>query len=972
MSPYTYQIKNVIKNECIIVIKYISHNIESFAHKALLLLIVSCFCSCQDEIPGIDALNHGNICFSINNKDLESRSNGADSTIHQSTSSRYAGYILLQGESDSLFIHTTIEDEITEQSVLEEANTSEYAEASRATPITSVNTLNDFHVLAYWKKDESLMSTFYMNDKITKSGALWSSTKSYYWPGTNHKLRFFAVAPEGADGLTLPTTPTSTVLSYTVPNDVTKQQDLMFSTHDSNDGGYINGDYNAQVPLNSFKHLCTAVKFSVGNIDGKIHSISIKGIRNKGTFDMESTPDSEDWKWTLDETSTGDFTLKLEYTIPDDATEGTSITSDEKVLMMLPQQLPSEAKIEVIYTDKKYGIKRTLTANIGNTNWEIGKYINYKITSSEILATPYFTATNPSQLSYTGGRSSYSVTSYIEVNGEKRATSWSAKFVRELNDGTYQTINPGDNDYPTWITSFDNKGNGSTTALYYYVTIHAETAKAPHNDILKITQPVSGTYNLSNSTGSETVEKTANCYIINAPGKYSFPLVYGNAIDKTKNPTYPHHNTSAYTSTASGTKVLQTFINHANAPITSPWIAENENCTPADAILIWQDAKDLITTSSITLTGESARDYRINFEIPQTSICQGNAVIAVRNANEEILWSWHIWVTDYTPFLTLTEDELIEEGLNGTYDPNKTQRDKKVWNYNNDHSFTFMGVPLGWCDGISYDGHQVLMELTQSISGLTQIITVKQNPHTQLGGGTFYEWGRKDPIIPTRGDNWNNKYYYDHNGTESAEIVTDKNISEDGATSWVADSTVIGKGISHPNVYCTNSHMDKRYYNLWNSNNISSSLSKNYTSTVKTIYDPSPVGYVIPPSGAFDGFSYNGGYTENSFGTKFNSPYTSSDDFTKNIGWIFYCKGMGGVQSNHDTTGGIIYFPATGLRSYQTGRFSGSGKTNGHYWSTVPYSEKQSHNMNFTSTGVTLVNTASNRTFGYYIRPIQE
>jgi NADPH2:quinone reductase len=85
-------------------------------------------------------------------------------------------------------------------------------------------------------------------------------------------------------------------------------------------------------------------------------------------------------------------------------------------------------------------------------------------------------------------------------------------------------------------------------------------------------------YNLSNNTGGNTVENTANCYVVNAPGYYSLPLVYGNAIKNSAT------NASAYTSTVTGTNILNPFINHAGNGITDPYISGN-GCTPAKAEL---------------------------------------------------------------------------------------------------------------------------------------------------------------------------------------------------------------------------------------------------------------------------------------------------------------------------------------------------------------------------------------------------
>ncbi len=71
--------------------------------------------------------------------------------------------------------------------------------------------------------------------------------------------------------------------------------------------------------------------------------------------------------------------------------------------------------------------------------------------------------------------------------------------------------------------------------------------------MLQAATPVVGTYDLS-TKGGTTAMNTANCYIINAPGRYSLPLVYGNAI---KNGAT---NSSAYISNATGTGILKTSL----------------------------------------------------------------------------------------------------------------------------------------------------------------------------------------------------------------------------------------------------------------------------------------------------------------------------------------------------------------------------------------------------------------------------
>ena len=77
---------------------------------------------------------------------------------------------------------------------------------------------------------------------------------------------------------------------------------------------------------------------------------------------------------------------------------------------------------------------------------------------------------------------------------------------------------------------------------------------------------------------------TANCYVIHNPGTYRFPTIYGNA--KKNGAT----NTKAYTSTKTGANILKNFLRADGNAIDKPEIEGIAN-----ACLIWQDTKDLIS-----------------------------------------------------------------------------------------------------------------------------------------------------------------------------------------------------------------------------------------------------------------------------------------------------------------------------------------------------------------------------------------
>lgn len=107
-----------------------------------------------------------------------------------------------------------------------------------------------------------------------------------------------------------------------------------------------------------------------------------------------------------------------------------------------------------------------------------------------------------------------------------------AEFVEDDGSGGYNVIVR-----PDWLANFTASGSGGTSPSTFAAEIAAQQGitSNPHNDVLQAAPAVSGTYDLS-TVGGTTAMQTANCYLVNAPGTYSLPLVYGNAIDYAKYP----------------------------------------------------------------------------------------------------------------------------------------------------------------------------------------------------------------------------------------------------------------------------------------------------------------------------------------------------------------------------------------------------------------------------------------------------
>ena len=115
--------------------------------------------------------------------------------------------------------------------------------------------------------------------------------------------------------------------------------------------------------------------------------------------------------------------------------------------------------------------------------------------------------------------------------------------------------------------------------------------------------------------------------------------------------------------------------------------------------------------------------------------------------------------------------------------------------------------------------------------------------------------------------------------------------------------------------------MDGRYYNLWSTDN--ERTDANDDKVIKSVYDPSPVGYSLPAANAFTGFTTTGGNVENwpnPLTPETKAKFNVKGDFDK--GWYFYTK--------PNKQGNIFFFPASGSRAIESGSLANVSRL-GHY-----------------------------------------
>ena len=819
-----------------------------------------------------------------------------------------------------LYLHTLTEEGIATDGAREAgagASGESGGATTKAAPVTTATMHADATVFAavYPSTDtwNNTVAPSYFFDMQVKKTESW--TTAYYWPGTNKRVAFFAYAPHHCAGVTLTTgigTPGAPSFSYTVPAPVSDQTDLL--TASSVD---VAGVLHAPAPL-AFRHALTAVRFETGTdlLPGTVTKITLKGVYGTATHRIGETA------WSA-YSGVRNFEQTLNVTTPDPNVLGSPITQPSATFMMIPQTLPAGAQLEVVYTDKLTNTQRTLTASIAGKAWPMGKTVTYRISTSSIVVTPMLTVTPPADFEYTGGTKGYTVTSYLQVTrpGDPTKTlpmPWTVEYSTD-NGGSWSSTKPA------WLTAFTESGAGGTSASAYPATVAAQAGVThhPQNAALLAATPVNdGTntniYDLSTKGGTANMN-TANCYIVNAAGRYRLPLVYGNAV---KNGVT---NSSAYTSAANGGNVLKTFINHRGANITDPYIYNNANYTPNSCTLVWQDEQNLVTNVALSSDG-----HFLEFTVNQSTIRQGNAVVAVRDASNTVMWSWHIWVTDYAP----------------------GAGDKAITNFQGYH-YTLMAVNIGWCDGLitSYAKRTVQVRFKQQLiagyssTATPKTITVNQNAHsiTAIGNNTYFQWGRKDPFVGGLVGNIN-KTWYDGNGAVKINQIP-------ATISFSNNDDCITSCIANPNTFCTNRFMDKTYANLWSANN--AVYAADDGPVVKTIYDPSPVGYKMPPSNVFTGFTTTGQNTTNS------SQFNVSGAW--NNGWNFYCD-----PSKTQT----VFFPASGWRFYNSAVPSAVGY-GGIYWSAVPYDIYYGRCIYVIPDDVSPLG-CDYRSHGFNVRPCQE
>lgn len=939
--------------------------------------------ACNDDF-GYHNVEGRQVAFAIDAPDAW---RGGMSVDESDPSTRCTSVQPLSGGDTKLYLHTVVADNPV----------ADKAELTRGTPVNSTDaflsayprfSLSGICHTGAYPEDEAqntwtpeyaynLIYNSTSGEPVEKQGRL-------LWP-SNGTVRFFAFAPTmpdfqtktGGDGslaLSGASQTGSPTLTYTVPTDVEKQVDLMTARADAS------GATSPTVSLN-FGHALTAVRIrcAADMLAGDITEVTISGVYGTGTQVIGAS------EWT-DLTNPASYKITKTIELPADdggvlVKDNTVITgmdgenADNLYFMLLPQTLPAGASMTIKFTDKATNTPRTLSCPLTG-EWQAGKIVTYSISPSSIhiSAKVDFSKTSketseaksvkPDTIPYTGVWYDAVCTAKAEVTraGDDTKTfdipAGKVKLQYSLNGTTWADCGKdADGKY----------GDG-------YLRIEPQSAFTAINGNGKFGDAEAGSESAPFSLSSEYGE-TANCYLVDKAGYYSLRMVYGNCGD----------NTGNLTGNPNG---LTYFPDHTdNGKIAAGTIPGVD-----DAVLLWQDSPDLIDPASVKVTDDK---NNLVFRIRRPTLAQGNAVLAVRNSSKNILWSWHIWVTPYKTVF---------------YDPGSCYESKP--GDGNDETYKLAKYNLGWCDRHGHDEARTFMlravvdmsaykgtnaqdtekTVTKDLGTFTQM----EYRGSDAGDNTYYQWGRKDPMLGGIYNSNTPEYWFDGKGNASSVKKQEFNMENkqvfnqyrneeeicryqdkeekcdyrfrknpgdmidllDGVINDEASNGVwIGYTIRHPYMFITNSRVDetpgetnsevsfnyrnhwhKPYidyaapylnatthimFNAWDADPVSTvkgagyifddvfkknnnkwvvndeeNLKRNGKHVVKSVYDPCPPKFKVPPIEAFR----FGGIRSDSSKSQY-SDITPTWDSSKNS-WTF------------TTSGGTIEFPATGVRDY--------------------------------------------------------
>lgn len=202
--------------------------------------------------------------------------------------------------------------------------------------------------------------------------------------------------------------------------------------------------------------------------------------------------------------------------------------------------------------------------------------------------------------------------------------------------------------------------------------------------------------------------------------------------------------------------------------------------------VLWQTESGLV--QYLHFDGEKGSFYIGAHTDDDTRIKEGNALIGAYDAQDELLWSWHVWASDFDP----EQSPVVLNGL------------------------TLMARNLG----ARANGYATTDEKLASY-------------------GLYYQWGRKDPFVGPASYNaasGTSATMYDASGSRVTLEMT-ASTSETGTMDYAT---------AHPLEFITVDEKDADWLQD------GTAAAERWSAETKSLYDPCPHGWRTAPAAAYD------------------------------------------------------------------------------------------------------------------------
>ena len=323
-----------------------------------------------------------------------------------------------------------------------------------------------------------------------------------------------------------------------------------------------------------------------------------------------------------------------------------------------------------------------------------------------------------------------------------------------------------------------------------------------------------------------------------------------------------------------------------------------DDATSGDLVMGYAISGDDHSNLARITDGGDLQKARIHVKVPVSK--GGNAMIAAYSGNK-IVWSWHLWITDYVP-----------QGITSS-------------------------VTYAQAQQLTQNGSVHQYATTAFKSGGTHVgkVVMDRNLCAMAGGfpgenaslldfarriGYLYYWGRKDPFLGSTDGTANElNVIYDGEG-RGVQLgkVAYSNIT-------LVNGNTLQYVIEHPDHIITGSSSDQNQSKCsWYSLNETTADYQYLYNNSKTLYDPCPAGWKIPHQTVYNGWGKSQAYWFDANGT-----FVESGSAHERGGRLYNVSGGNGVPSPR-TEDNTAWFPVTAYRSFSDGKLIFNGSAAGY------------------------------------------